>query len=460
MAVSPEMESLPWRPRRIAWLLTHAALRSAEVPVLCSLGCEVWTQKAFPELTGYRSCRADFGLDKRLTLAPDELALLNSFDFYTNPIPAGVAAILNNRFDLVVVDGNSPLKTREVLLHFRGPVLFRAFGMEDPNSYTQVHFRDPRPGLHGALKNAYGRFWFGAFYPEVIPHEKDIFRQRAFHLPIPLPEGAWANENLWAGTEKTILFVCPTIHDSPACKAIYDNFKHHFGDLPHSIAGRQLSPVADPRVTGFLDPGSFNRLFLGASAMYYHSREPRHLHYHPVEAMAAGMPVVYLRGGLLERFDQGTRAGACDTEAEARAKLIRLLGGDEQLAGAIRESQKTVVEQWRPGVARAAWAAWFDRFTPLADGSRPGLAPWPGIMPVPTRADLRDCPFLNPRAFVPSLLLARLGRAAGRYLKAAMSQRTLLPRGVHRVDRFREAMARFWSKKPGPYAVPRDKGPG
>ena len=167
-----------WLPVRIAWLLTHASLRSAEVPVLRSLGCEVWTQKAFPKLSGYRSCHADFRWDEHLTLPADELALLNGFDFYTTAITSEVAGILNNRFDLIAVDGNSPLKTREVLSHFKGPVLFRAFGMEDPNSYTQIHFCDPCPGLHEALDSAYGRFWFGAFYPEVIPNENEIFRRK------------------------------------------------------------------------------------------------------------------------------------------------------------------------------------------------------------------------------------------------------------------------------------------
>ena len=447
-----------WRPHRIAWLLTHASLRSAEVPALRSLGCEVWTQKAFPALSGYRSCHADFRWDEHLTIPADELALLNGFDFYTTVISEDVAGILNNRFELVAVDGNSPLKTREVLRHFKGPVLFRAFGMEDPNSYTQVHFRNPCPGLHDALKNAYGRFWFGAFYPEVIPNENEIFRRRSFHLPIPLPEGAWKNENQWTGAEKTILFVCPTIHESVACKAIYNDFKHHFGDLPHAIAGKQLSPVNDPHVTGFLDAASYSRLFLGARAMYYHSREPRHLHYHPVEAMATGMPVVYLRGGLLERYDQGSQAGACADESEARGKLMRLLNGDTLLADAMRESQKTVVEQWRPEVARAAWADWFDLFNPAADGSRPGLDRWSADMPVPTRAELRDYPFLNPSAFVPSLTLARMWRSAKRYFGAAISQKTLLPRGVYRVDRFRNAMARLWGSRPGAQENPGGDG--
>ena len=109
-------------------------------------------------------------------------------------------------------------------------------------------------------------------------------------------------------------------------------------------------------------------------------------------------------------------------------------------------------------MARAAWAGWFDLFTPAADGSRPGLDRWSADMPVPTRADLRDYPFLNPSAFVPSLTLARMWRSAKRYFGAAISQKTLLPRGVYRVDRFRNAMARLWGSRPGAQENPGGDG--
>lgn len=439
-----DMGPMPrWRPRRAAWLLTHAGLRSAEVPLLRSLGCEVWVQKAFPDGPGFRSCSAGRGWDDGLTLPADVLAELNAFDFYYNPMPPRIAELLNEHFEFVIIDPY-PVKTREVLAHFRGPVLIRAFGMEHPLSYSEVYFADYCSGATRAMRQHFGRFWFGAFYPEVIPHENEFFRRRAFHLPVTLPEAAWRREGTWEGGDGRVFFVCPSINEHISCQAIYDEFKRHFGGLPHVIVGRQDSPVADPNVVGFLPDEQYARLYRRAQVMYYHSREPRHLHYHPVEAMASGMPVVYLRGGLLEKYDTGTQAGACDDEAEARGKLLRVLGGDRGLIAAIRESQRTVVDKWRPGVVREAWRLWLDLFAPDEGGKKPALELWDNSPPHPRRDDLVLFPYLDPDVHPLFVFLHRAYRFTCRYFKEATRQRTLLPRGLRSVDAVRKALARWF----------------
>jgi len=437
-----------WRPRRIAWLLTHASLRSAEVPVLRSLGCEVWVQKAFPDAPGYRSCSADPRWDEGSTLPPDALADLNAFDFYTRPITPRIAGLLAEHFDLAVIDGNAPVKTREVLTHFPGPVLMRAFGMEDPVSYSRLHFAEFHPGLARALLDNYGRFWFGAFYPEVIPHENELLRRRAFHLPICLPEGAWRREGTWEGGDGRVFFVCPSANDDVHCHAIYANFKHAFGDLPHVIAGRQDVPVNDPNVTGFLPGDEYGKLFRRVQVMYYHSQEPRHLHYHPLEAMTSGMPVVYLRGGLLEKYDTGSQAGACADEAEAHEKLRRVLAGDRPLIAAIRASQRTAVDKWRPETARTAWGRWLDLFAPDASGAVPARQLWDDRPPPRMRADAWEMPYLDPNASHAAAFVRKVLRAGWRYLEAAAAERTLLPRRIRRIERFRDAVGRLFGVRP------------
>ncbi len=432
-------DAMGWRPRRIAWLLTHSSLRSAEVPILRSLGCEVWTQKAFPDDPAYRSCSADPRWDEGSSLPPDALAALNAFDFYSEAIPPRLADILNEHFDLAVIDP-FPIKTREVLSKFKGPVLARAFGREEPHSYSQMYFEEWIPGLAAALREHYRRFWFSAFYPEVIPYEVGLLRGRAFHLPITLPEAAWRREGTWEGGDPRVLFVCPSINDHDAGRWVYDGFKRHLGALPHVIAGRQDNPVRDPNVLGFLPAAEYDTLYRRVAVMYYHGREPRHLHYHPMEAMASGMPVVYLRGGLLEQYDTGTQAGACADEAEARDKLRRVLGGDAALIAGIRESQRTVVEKWRPGIAREAWRRWLDLFAPDADGRRPVDGLWDAAPPAPQRDELWRFPYLDPATRPMFPLLWRMCMFAGRYVEAAMRQRTLLPRGIRTVERVRRAL--------------------
>ncbi len=454
-----------WKPRRVAWLLTHAALRSAEVPVLKSLGCEVWTQKAFPDTAAYRSCRADMSWDSDLTLPSDELALLNGFDFYTQPITNTIADILNRRFDLVVIDGFA-LKAREALTRFKGPVLMRAFGIAHPNSYTGVFFLHHVPGLAAAIRSNYGRFHFGAFYEPVIPHEAAILANRGFHLPITLPAEAWAREGTWTGGDPSVFFVCPGINSHPECRNIYDDFKAHFGNLPHVIAGRQTTPVDDPRVRGFMDAGEYAERFRTAALMFYHSTEPRHLHYHPVEAMATGMPVVYMRGGLLERFDTGCQAGACASFAEAREKAERILAGDTGLVERIRESQKTVLAQWRPEVARQGWNAWFCRFKPGNDNMAIPVDESPCVPPDSTPGESAMYPYIDIRENRHNIAARRRGKnskglagwlaryglswdptrprrmiqAVGRYALAVFGEKTLLPQGLERTRRWRQSL--------------------
>lgn len=383
-----------WRPRRVAWLLTHAALRSAEVPVLKSLGCEVWTQKAFPQTAAYRSCRGDTAWDHGLTLPADELDILNGFDFYSHPITDAIADILNSRFDLLVIDGFA-LKAREALTRFHGPVLMRAFGIAHPLSYSALFFRIHTPGLTEGIRKNFHRFHVGAFYKPVIPHELPILAERSFHLPITLPQEAWVREGTWTGGDPRIFFVCPSINSHPECRVIYDNFKSHFGDLPHVIAGRQPDPVDDPCVRGFMAANEYAENFRTAALMFYHSTEPRHLHYHPVEAMASGMPVVYMRGGLLEGFDTGNQSGACANFMEAREKAMRILAGDEDLVGMIRESQKSILDKWRPEVAREGWRAWFAKFRPGEDNLAVPLENKPCIPPDSTPNQSREYPYLD-----------------------------------------------------------------
>jgi hypothetical protein len=417
------------------------------VPVLRSLGCEVWVQKAFPDTPAYRSCSRGLRWDEGSTLPPDALTDLNAFDFYTHPMPPRIAELLNEHFDLVVIDPY-PMKTREVLTKYRGPVLARAFGREKPFSYSHMYFEDFLPGLTRALLDNYARFWFSAFYPEVIPFEVELLRRRAFHLPIALPEVAWRLEHTWEGGDARVLFVCSSINDHPAGREIYEHFKAHFVNLPHVIVGRQDNPVADPSVVGFLPDEEYARLYRRAQVMYYHSQEPRHLHYHPIEAMTSGMPVVYLRGGLLEKYDTGIQAGACADEAEAREKLRRVLGGDRALIDAIRESQTTVVEKWRPGVAREAWRRWLDLFAPDADGKRPAYELWGNVPPRLRAEEVRQFPYLDPTAWPLFPMATKVFSFAGRYFKAAFKQRSLLPRGLYRIDQIRRALRKLFGAGP------------
>ena len=99
--------------------------------------------------------------------------------------------------------------------------------------------------------------------------------------------------------------------------------------------------------------------------MFYHSQEPRHLHYHPLEAMVAGQPVVFMSGGLLERLGGPQQTGMCTTYAEAREKIGRLLDGDVQLRSAILRDRVRIRDVFTDENCTKIWQ---ENFVPIATG--------------------------------------------------------------------------------------------
>ena len=94
--------------------------------------------------------------------------------------------------------------------------------------------------------------------------------------------------------------------------------------------------------------------------MFYHSRLPRHIHYHPLEAICYGMPVVYMQQGMLGQLTDRKLPGACDTLQEARQKVDRLIEGkDKGFAESIRESQQEIYRLFTKDYADALWQSEF-----------------------------------------------------------------------------------------------------
>jgi hypothetical protein len=78
--------------------------------------------------------------------------------------------------------------------------------------------------------------------------------------------------------------------------------------------------------------------------MFYHSTEPRHLHYHPIEAIYAGMPLIYMKPSLLYSFSQPDTVAACDTFPEAREKILSILDGNTAFINRVRKENQYILE--------------------------------------------------------------------------------------------------------------------
>lgn len=382
------------KDRRVAWLLNHTTLREFEVPLIRSLGLEVFCPKRFPQTPDNRSASVSREFDPSLSIPDAELRALNDFDFYgQRPTPA-VRRILNERFGTVITAYLFPMFPN-VLETFGGRILLRVFGSTSP-TYTYYSFAKEvaAPAFERQLARASSRFWFAQAYPNLKLIEPPIIQRRSVYLPLGLPDQVTRCRETWSGSEAAILFVCPEIETYEETRQTYEEFKRVFGDLRHVICGAQSKPHPDPSVLGKVDRPTFDRLLRTCNVMFYHSRLPRHLHYHPLEAMCFGMPVVYMQQGMLGQLIGRKLPGACDSLEEARDKVARLLDRrDDGMAADIRQSQGEILRMFTREHASEHWRRNFVEGILSEDTLAPPSRRRIALLPLSTSAAMSaDCP--------------------------------------------------------------------
>jgi hypothetical protein len=342
--------------RRLLWSVNHKTLMQAEVPILRSLGWEVFVPKIFPDHPEFRSAATTYEYDAALGLPPATLAVLNRHNFIERTWSPTVTEIVNSRFEAIVVNFSyyvTPLF--EAATKFHGTLIARAFGREHPRRYSEL--ASQRDGLLGELAAMGDRFIFGQGYANIAEVEDPPLPQRARTITVPLPDWIYRHHDTWSGGAGKAVFLCPSIAIPGYYSDVYDRIKKDFGDLPHVIFGRQPKPVADPAVLPYLTDDELVALLRAAPVFVYPSAEPRHIHYSPLEAIIVGTPVLYRRGALTDVIAGTPLPGACTDTGEMRDKARRLLAGDRGLAEAIRTSQHRILTTFASDIAREQWAA-------------------------------------------------------------------------------------------------------
>jgi hypothetical protein len=342
------------KSRRILWLLNHKTLMPYEVPLMMELGFEVFVPKKVPK-TNFRSAAVSFDYDKSLTIPKKALDRLNDFDFYLTDWPPDIIRLVNRYFGVVFVIPYGK-QVIEAIKRFEGEIVFRAFGLDNKRTYNDVLTDMHGRGFIHRLKSVKDRFWFGEGYDQLQEVETSLFKEKSLFLPIGIPNSFFRNEGKWRGGRKEILFVAPNAVTDPYYSQVYKDFKRDFGDLPHVIVGHQDTPVDDPHMAGFVTDEELQNLYLDCAAFYYHSREPRHVHYSPVEAAINGIPIVYFEDSLLGRMCPGSVKGRIASVGQAREVLQRILSGDTAFIADIREDQRDVAYHFSDAYCRPVWS--------------------------------------------------------------------------------------------------------
>ena len=344
--------------KRILWLFNHTSLRKFEVPLLIELGYEVFCPKILELDYGDFSVSVSYEFDQSLSIPEEVLSFLNTINFY-KPVTTEVMTVVNQYFDIVFCLA-FPDVLSAVVRHFQGAIVLHVFGRESTKDYSNLLYSANGSAVLTEIKSIGCRFWFAQAYDNLAEIESPVLQNRAVYLPIGVRNTSVNNE--WEGGDPRILFVSPKIKMDPYYNSIYQNFCRDFGDIPHVIGGAQ--PIAvpeDPTVTGFLSDENYTRNMKRLSAMYYHSREPRHLHYHPIEAMKWGMPLVFMKGGMLDHMGGGELPGCCDGVRDARNKLKRLVKGDKKLIRKIKESQTALLNPFQMEYCKSFWIEGMNR---------------------------------------------------------------------------------------------------
>lgn len=344
------------RQKQALWIVNHKTLLPAEVPILQSLGYGIFIPKIIPQVPDYRSAVVDHSFDATLNLKPYELKLLNEHPMYSRAWAPSVTEVLNEHFSVLITSVSAfttPLF--EAIRKFEGLIVARVFGREHPRRYTEFFDLPSGRGMMQMLEQVGSRFVFGQGFDNLCEVEAAPLRDRAHTLAVAVPPWVWERAGTWVGDQAVALFLCPNIKDSGHYAAIYHSIKANFGDLPHRIFGRQNIPPDDDLVLPYMTDAELLFLYGRARVFVYPSDQPRHLHYSPIEAMIVGTPVLFLRGGMLHFLGGDDQPGLCNDLAGMKSKARSLLQGNTDLAEAIRDRQRAIVDTFAPELARRQW---------------------------------------------------------------------------------------------------------
>ena len=130
-------------------------------------------------------------------------------------------------------------------------------------------------------------------------------------LPLGLDECRITDH--WRGTDPRMFFICPDIGFNEYYRQAYHSFVEDFKDVPYVIGGAQPVRISDPHVIGFVPRDEHERNMQELRVMFYHSTEPKHVHYHPFEAIRCGMPLVFMAGGMLDSVQASSIPRPCSS---------------------------------------------------------------------------------------------------------------------------------------------------
>jgi hypothetical protein len=323
----------------ILYLFAHKTLTDFEIPIITSHGHGVLIPKKKTSLNKLDSIYDDmYKYDDSLqNISVNDLNMLNDVDWYNNDniLSQYVINLLNSNFKCIFLTllTSGKLLT-QLIKNFKGLIYYRFFGLESTYSYKDRVINYASPNV---------KYIFG--YNEIYTYEQSLSSFFNANNSIVIPLGCpdhfiKTHENSHKGTINKMCFVCSKINQCPYYTNVYNQFVENVGTkYEYVLLGKNNETLTDDnKFNNLSDDAYFNKMS-ECKLMYYHSTEPRHLHYHPIEALIIGLPVLFHKESLLNSFLMNS-PGKCHDLVEVHAKIDRILNNDLEFINEIKKEQK------------------------------------------------------------------------------------------------------------------------
>lgn len=356
--------------KRILWIFNHRELIKYEVPLIRSLGYEVYIPKKPPfEM----EISVDMESDKYISIPKNELDELNSINFYEDIITCEQAEIINKHFDIAMFSCY-PQTIEFMVDSFKGVLVLRSHGI-DKLEYSFTDLIASKLGLCyiNKIQNLGNRFVFGISFKEQLKKECEFFKNHSILMPLVFTDDI--KEDNWTGEKKKLLFMCPGIKFSVTSNCVYKSFKSDFKGIPHSIGGCQPIEITnDENILKYGDNQDYESLYRSYSCLYYESTDNDRISFIVPEAIKQGIPLVYMSGGLLDKLGGESLPGRSKNLSEAKKKINKLISGDKKYADKIRKSQVVLLEKFSTDYCLPIWKEAFNKIKEYSNSTNSSIS--------------------------------------------------------------------------------------
>lgn len=322
----------------ILYILGHKTLTDFEVPILIKKGYGVLVAKKFDSIsTENNTVVSDpFKYDDFLNLDINIINNMNDIDWYNNNefISDDIINMLNKYFKIIFVTLLTNGKLLEQLTkNFKGMIYYRFFGRESNHRYNFAN-------ISHNIKYIFS-------YNEIFEFEKsfdNFFTSNNSHVvPLGLSNNficKWKNK--YNPIINKICFICCKINLCSYYTNIYNEFTNKFKNYDYLVIGKN-NKIKQNNILNDLDDYNFYKKISECKLMYYHSQEERHLHYHPIEGIIIGIPIIFYEKSILSKFLKHSE-GKCSDINEVYDKINRILMNDSSFINKIIEEQNKIID--------------------------------------------------------------------------------------------------------------------